>query len=107
MMVRVQGVLLELFALFLLKAKYFWLFVVFFCLLNSMTILQAKTFIDSNCNGFSFCIFSEVIIVGRLEIITCVGKANFRGSIPLQVLVFTTIVTNFLCTAYALQIRND
>jgi len=44
MMVRVQGVLLELFALFLLKAKYFWLFVVFFCLLNSMTILQAKNF---------------------------------------------------------------
>jgi hypothetical protein len=44
MMVRLQGVLLELLALFVLKVGYFLFFVVFFCLLNSMTILQAKNF---------------------------------------------------------------
>ncbi len=44
MMVRVQGVLLELLAFFPLKAEYFWFFVVFFCLLNSVNILQSKNF---------------------------------------------------------------
>jgi hypothetical protein len=56
----------------------------------------------------SFPLFFLIVLILQIKmmkILLChvgcgsVRKVGFRGSIPSQVLVFTTIVVNFICTS--------